>query len=706
MPFLHESISSASSRRNRLKDWLLLLLRTLTILCLVLTFAQPLMSRLSIGGSDIETVFIWDVSLSTMMLDDEETPVSDSLRESLLEEIDNLPDRSRVRILLAGAEVRWMRDEALELTKINRQALRAAILDQGIDQGGSQLASAILTALSQSDSDSVKTRQLVVLHDGRRQAWQDEEESLWKTIRQRLAGDPDLSLRVLPLAVEVDPEPLQLSINDLKSDRDSIALNTSGRFRASLKNHSHSNTQRVRASWLIDGRLAKRSPMMSIPPQVEQKLEELLRFETPGSHRVKCELEFLDDVLREDNSASMVVEVLNGLPILIVDDTEKTQRGQILPSEFLSASLGKLREPRRKKRGNEKQGEKPLLFDSQVITSKLLDSPTVEGCLAVVIAKAGSLPSGTAEVLRKFVEGGGGLWIMMDTSSKETPEWVTSLLTELGLEALSDTKRVKAKNADSPMKIMTSDPEGWFAKGMAAERLDLFRSELQVVHDLQRRVYLDEELLLETNQGSPVLLSLGVGAGKVILQTTDLNRQNTNWPLLQSFVPFVREVIREAIKGTRSRRNIAPGEAIQMPLLSMKNSEGSEMLEGPDGSSSELVQRGSWYEMADTLQPGIYQQLPNDSGATRDAVELFSVQRPASESDLTSIPTEEIASLIKSSDVAASEASQEMLVSRWPLAWHFAILTGFFFIAESLLAHVITRGLDVKSGGVELKPVF
>ena len=54
MPFLHESISSASSRRNRIKDWLLLLLRALAILCLVLTFAQPLISRLLMGGSELE----------------------------------------------------------------------------------------------------------------------------------------------------------------------------------------------------------------------------------------------------------------------------------------------------------------------------------------------------------------------------------------------------------------------------------------------------------------------------------------------------------------------------------------------------------------------------------------------------------------------------------------------------------------------------
>jgi len=706
MPFLHESISSASSRKNRLKDWLLLLLRTLAILFLVLTFAQPLMSRLSMGGSDLETIFVWDVSLSTMMLDEESKPVHESLRESLLDEIDQLPDRSRVRILLAGAELRWMRDEVLELTEVNRLALQAAIREQTIDQGGSQLASAILTALSQSESDSVKSRQLVVLHDSRRQAWQDEEEGLWKTIRQRLAGDQNLSLRVLPPAVEIAPEPLQLSINDLNSDRDTIALKTPGRFRASLKNHSSTQSQQARVTWLIDGRSVEQSPVMTIPPQVEQKLEQLLRFDTPGSHQVSCELEFSDDILREDNSASMVVEVLKGLPILVVDDTVRTQRGQILPSEFLSASLGKLKETKQTKHANKESGKESLLFDPQAITSGLLDPSVVEGSLAVVIAKADSLPGGSAEMLRNYVEGGGGLWIMMDTTGEKIPEWIPGLLRELGLEALGETKRIKAESVDNAMKIMASNPEGEFANGMAADRLDLFRAELGAVHELQRPVYLEEECLLETDQGIPVLLSLGVGAGKVILQTTDLNRQNTNWPLLQSFVPFVREVIRDATQGTMPRRNLDPGEAIQMPLLRMKNSGGSKMLKDPGGEEVELEQRGNWFELAETVQPGIYQQPPNDLGATQDSVELFSIRRPAAESDLTPILAEEIASFTKSSGASEATASQEIFEGRWTLAWHLAILTGVLFIAESLLAHFISRGLEASSDGIELKPVF
>lgn len=599
-----------------------------------------------------------------------------------------------------------MRDEALKLSEVNRQALQLAIREQAIDQGGSQLASAILTALSKSRSsgeESVKSRQLVLLHDGRRNAWQKEDEVLWRTIRERLASDNALSLRVVPLEADLDRDPRQVSVNDLEYDRDTIALNTPGRFRATLKNHSNSHIRGGRFVWRIDGTEVKRDLDLSMPPQEELMVEQMLRFENPGSHLVECEFVFSDDIFSADNSVAMVVEVPAGLPILIVDDTVRTQPGQILPSEFLSASLGRILENQEPKKSG---GKESLLFDAEIITSDSLGSDRLEGCLAVVIAKADLLPDGSAAMLRKFVEGGGGLWVMMETTGDDLPQWMTILLKELGLEALSKTERLIAKSADVPMKIMASDPEGKFASGMVADRLDLFRAELLVVHDLKQRAYLEQERLLETDQGSTVLLSLGVGAGKVMLQTTDLTRLNTNLPLLQCFVPFVREVIREAIQGALPRRNLKPGEPIRVPLLSQLNAAGSGMMENPDGSKSLMVKRGNWHEMAGTLQPGIYRQLSDRQDASEEVVGLFSVQRPSSESDLEPISAEETASLIQSSEVSLPEVAPEERAVGWPMAWLFAVLTGVFFLAEALLAHAIARRLATANDGVELKPVF
>jgi hypothetical protein len=164
--------------------------------------------------------------------------------------------------------------------------------------------------------------------------------------------------------------------------------------------------------------------------------------------------------------------------------------------------------------------------------------------------------------------------------------------------------------------------------------------------------------------------------------------------------------MRESIQGALSRRNLEPRDPIRLPVVSRSGSESLPRLKSPDGSTKDMVRRGEWYEMAETLQPGIYAQISNQPGAPQEAVELFSVRRPSSESDLDPISPDETAQLINSTGASAPAASEERREGRWPLAWLFAILTGIFFLAEALLAHGIARRRDAAGGGIDLKPVF
>ncbi len=672
MAFLQQSISSASSRRNRLWDKLLLLLRTLAILFLVLTFAQPLASRLWIGGSELETVFIWDISLSTTARG--EKPVIESMKESLLKEMAKLPNASRVQILLAGSELRWLRSEPLTLSALNRKSVESAINQQQADHGGSELATAILTALSVEDA--AKTRSIVVLHDGRREGWQSSDSTRWQAIRQCLAGNPRLSLR------SVDPkaslEAPQLSVTQVKSERDTIALNSPVRFRATLKNHSKTDPVTSTVIWRIDRREVERSNAVSIPAGEELKLEQVLSFADTGCHQVECEAQLDGDILPADNRLSSVVSVPEGIPIVIVDDTPRTQPGQILPSEFLAAALGS---PLQKEG---RKTPKSSLFQARVVKSSEVTPALLSGNVAVLIAQADSFPA--ARALHELVERGGGLWLFMGW--EQTPAWADELLKELGLEPLAKSRRTLTKDPEHPMKIMPSDPAGAFALGFA--RLDLHRAELQAVQQLDERVYLDDEKLLQTEEGHPVLLSLAVGTGRVMLQTTDLNRFNTNLPILQSFVPLMRQGMLEAIQGALPKRNLNPGEPIPASVSP------GDPIKRPDGSLRDRSRS------ADTMDPGIY-QIDQPS---LDKPELFSVRRPASESELAPISPAEIAALFESSTSPPPAAAEEVRKGLWPLAWLFAILAGVFFIAEALLAHWIARQRASQSVSIDLKPVF
>jgi Aerotolerance regulator N-terminal/von Willebrand factor type A domain len=706
MAFLQQSISSASSRRNRLRDLLLLLLRGLAIICLVLTFAQPLTSRLWLGGSDLETVFIWDVSLSTTAVGATGQPVIDSMKQALLTEMSRLPSTSHVKILLAGAELRWLRDEPLVLSETNRRSLETSIRQQQADHGGSELATAILTALSGTEAESSKTRNLVVLHDGRRQGWQATDSTRWQAIHQRLAATPRLSICSLAASDAIEGNSPQLSVSNLESDRETIALDSAVRFRVTLKNHSTTTPVTATVIWRIGQREVERSNAVSIPAGLELKLEQLLSFGESGCQQVECEAQLPGDILPADNTLTTVVSVPAGIPVLLVDDTARTQQGQILPSEFLAAAFGSPLEVATKTPDKMPIQRKHSLFSPQVVKSRDLTPASLTGNLAVVIANAVSLPPAAVVALRSFVEKGGGLWIMMAADWQKPPAWHSDLLKELGLESLATSQRTLAKDPDQRMKIIASDPSSAFAEGIAARRLDLHRAELLAVHELNQRAYLDDEKRLETEQGSPVLLTLAVGAGRVILQTSDLSRLNTNLPILQSFVPLVREEMMEAVEGALPKHNLNPGEPIRLPLAAGGSAGDQLRIKRPDGSTRDMALLGTAHESSETMNPGIYQiEQPNQT-SSQDRPELFSVRRPTSESVLDAISLLETTALIQASASSPQVAAAEVHRGLWPLAWFFALLTGVFFAAEALLAHWIARQREVETVTIELKPIF
>ncbi len=701
MEFLKMSISSASSRRNRLRDLILLLLRTLAILFLVLTFAQPLASRLFYGGKGLETVFIWDISLSTSALDQSGKPQQETMREALIEEIQRLPNNSTVRILLAGSELRWLTPSPLMLSSNNRKALEQAVRDQPVERGGSQLASAILLAMADNRKNSdTQQRHLVLVQDFQRGAWQTEDTDRWDIIRRKLAQDPEMTLRLAAADTIIPGTGPQVAVVSLEAERDAVALNAPVRFRAGLRNTTEEEMRYVTVIWLVNGREVERSVGVKVSRDMELKLEQVLSFETEGSHQIECRIELTNDQLPADNSAFAVVSAHLPLPVLIVDDSLKTEQGQILPSEFLVASLGGTLSKKQSK-----QVGAGSLFNPQVIASKEIKESTLEGQVAVIIASATDLPENAAAELGRFVKNGGGLWLMMSTTNETPPEWHVTLLKELGMDSLAATTRRIAPNPETPFRLVATDPTGEFAERIVARGLDLFRTQLSVLHELEQPTILAEEKLLETPEGKPVLLSLAVGSGRLIIQMNDLTRGNSNLPVLQSFVPFVRETLRECMGGMLPMRNLNPGQSIKIPLISLAGHTDIPSVTPPESTARELSLLGGEYQTAQTLQPGIYQVTGLRDNADKPATQLFSVRRPVEESYLSVIsPKEAQAYLQKGSGSTVTSTNSQS--ARWPLAVWFAVITALFFLAEAVLAHFLVGRRESSGRRIELKPVF
>ncbi|PQJ28559.1 vWA domain-containing protein [Rubritalea profundi] len=705
MDFLKKSINSASSRRQRLRDRLLLLLRTLAIIFLILSFAQPLISKF-FTDSQLETVLIWDISMSTLTKGQDGVPRQEQIRQAVLDQLEGLPDHSTVRVLLAGAEIRWLKDEPLALTPNNRESLARVIKTQQVDLGGDSIAKAILLALaSPSENSEKKKRNLVVIHDLQEGSWQAEEKDRWSAIDKRVSDAPNISLQLVDLEEFFVHRGSQTAVVSLETNRDTIATGSKQRFRAILRNYSEDRIYDANVIWLINDREVERLDFVELHPESELNLEQFLSIEDSGSQIVECRLEVANDPLLADNSAFLAVSSTTQLPILIVDDTQRIEKGQILPSQFIVASMGGhlSRNPKDKKAP---PTQSRSVFKPRVIRSKDLVKTQLDDHLAVIIANADSLPPASYKQLKDFVASGRGLWLMMSQSDGALPSWITQLLKSLDLDSLSQTTLLESPDKKKPMRLAATSTNSDYANAIAAKNLDLSRAKITKLHQLSEVNFLDNEKLLQTPDGHHVILSIPAEPGRVILQMCDLNRSSTNLPILQTFVPIMRETLRECVGHGISIKNLDPGQLLRVPNLNSLDDQIALIITRPDGSTEQLKRLSGEFQTANTFLPGRYTIRGLQDADGKELTQIFIVKRPEDESNLIALADTKAKQLISGSFYGSKNSELEEHKGKWSLAIWFAILAGLLFLVEAILAHRLAKSRLSTSGRIELKPVY
>ncbi len=702
MDFLKKSVNSASSKRHRLRDRLLLLLRALAIIFLILTFAQPLASKLFVSSSQVETVLVWDISMSTSAVDIYGVSRQEIIRQVLLDEIDDLPDNSTVRVLLVGAKPRWLKEEPLSLTKNNRKSLAKIIAEQKLDAGGSSLAKAILLAInSVTEENDSKQRNLIVVHDLQESAWQPSEKDRWANVDRRISDDPNLSLRLAKHKGFSEVQGPQVAVVSLEADRDTVATGSKQRFRATLRNYSEDRIYGAQVVWLINDKEVERLDLVGLLPSSELNIEQFIVIEDSGDQVVECRLEVDDDPLSADNSAILALSSTTEPRVLIVDDTERVEEGQILPSQFIIASLGGNLSIKRASSAKSRS-----IFNSKVIKSTELDGVVLGDYLAVIIASADFLPSSSYEKIKDFVASGRGLWLMLGQQNGELPSWTTKLLKNLDLDSLSKTNILESPDKRKPMRVIANSRNEDYLDAIAAYHLDLSDAKLVKLHQLNEVNFLDGEKLLQTSNGNPILLSIPAYPGRVILQMCDLSRSNTNLPILQTFVPIMRETLRECIGNGISIRNLNPGEILRIPILDKTIEGNSVTVTRPDGSTEELQQLGGVFQTANIFLPGLYRINGVEDENGKHPTQIFNVKRTDNESDITSLNDSQAKELIRGAAFSTLSPEEYENRGKWSLAMWFAIVSGLFFIAEAILAHRLAKRRQRSSGRIHLKPIY
>ena len=687
MQFLEEATTQRTSAR-KLKQWLLLALRMLALAALVLALARPLLPGNWLGGAEqSETIVIIDNSMSTQRADAGAT-LSVQIQERALAQLADLPTGNVVRVLQASPYPIWVTAHELKISDGSPEELKRQLASIQPTSGGSDLLAALFTAVQADITGNSRNRNILLVTDGQAADWKMSDSSGWQRLQEtlRTAAIPT-QLDV----VEVRPKTAashNIAINAIQSSRVLTGVGQSFSLTAHVQNYSKAESAGCRLRWLVSGREENLSDVPSLPPGNTHEVAWRHTLTRPGVFSVSCELvgdsAKLPDDLEPDNRASVVIEVRNEIPVLVVESaTGQAELQQ--DSFFLQAAMGWV---------NGTALEEHSVFRPVVVAPEDLISIGLSEYRAVVIPNFTQLDPVAVDRLRAFVMNGGGLWIAMGPRGDVEMFNQHLFAAGEGLAALGIEGIVSEPDAKkSPVINPAGRSHPSTAELSDSNRLDTNEIRVRRRFRFAQPSRTEEvSVLLGLSNGEPLAIEKYVGQGRVIVMGIPLTMRD--WSDLaksQAFVVMVQDWMNYLTQPQATRHNLLPGDPIVLHLPEGNHREA--FLKTPAGDTVELAAEplldGVMFRSTRTTLPGDYELQLGLSGETIP----FHVQRSVQESNLADLSDVERQLLRDTSSLTRNVQSSDLAVHThrdpvWPTL--LMLLIGFMSV-ELVLSGMISR---------------
>ena len=626
MQFLLEA-ATRKTRARRFQHWLLLLLRVLAIAALVLALARPLVPGNWFGGSDRrETILVIDNSMSTAQRQGDGVAF-DELIGQAEETLQGLDAGSAIRVLRSSPYPAWVTPASLRVDGNTRADVMQLLRELRPTHGTGDLPATLLTAVqSDLDDERLVGRRVILLTDGQRNDWRIDNSTKWTRFKEAFDSAP------LPTTLEVietQPSPsaaANVGVMRLRSNRTVVGVNQPLTVTAELRNHAARESPAGTVSWLVDDQSQPESALPALPPGAGHDVVWQHSFARPGVHAVTCRVN-TDDDLPPDNSESLVIEVVDRVPVLLIEGSDGFAEMQ-QDAYLVRAALGQIE--------GAESADWRAVFEPRTARPEELESIDLADFRAVVIPNLTNLSDQAVERLRAYVVGGGGLWLAL--GPRTDTEWFNKALHGLG-DGLSPVglSRIVDESADE-LRQPTINP---FQRSHPAtadladnQRLDM--GDVKVSRRIRFQMPAEASavpVLLDLSNGEPVVIENRLGEGRVIIQAIPLRFQWSGLAISQAFVVMVHDWLAYLSEPGATHHNLLPGEPIHLQVAGIADTHA--MLTTPAGEdvpvAGEPVAEGVAFRTSHTALPGNY-SLEIGLASSRLP---FHVARDGSESDLT-----------------------------------------------------------------------
>jgi hypothetical protein len=676
MQFLQ--LSEAVRRRLMLEELLLLLLRMGLIAVLVLGLAGPffessVLSRF--GGGNRDIVLIFDGS-SSMTYTGSGKPADELAKDWATEFVNGLSAGDSVAVLQAKQQVVPL----VASPSHDLQRVRQSIKELPAPAGGCDWPLAVQTAHSILAKSGRTQRDIIIVSDGQKFGWADQETLLrWELLANKLRDDAGFTPRiwVVNVAPERPPAPPNWSLKSVKASRAVAAANQLVTFTSGLEIRGKQRYEPPYALHVeIDGKSMPTD--LKAPLTVDEAARDAeraegekndvpltfhYRFTTPGSHLLTVVVEpdppaerrpagyIIKDQLPGDNRQEFAIEVLSAIPVLLVDgdeDREAKQRG----TDFLRDALAPARDL------TPTVHVKVLSvaeFDAGALTTSIGKEPG-EKPRVLILSNVARLSAEQQEAIATFLAAGGGVLITAgsrcelkhynDDLLRNGQSWLPGRLDEL-----AGDEAQPARGA-SPMLANLEHPA-----------LDLFRpkkddstsARVGGLGDARFPRWWKASVLGRNsnsipialfNNNDPFLIEKPFRNGRVILSTVPLDKTwRSNLPELPAFVPLAHELVYYLAGARGAEHNLQPGQPLRYRADSQDNLDaltlqtplgGSKPLRfeiptEPNAYPAQLMRHplGAFVVYEGTRETGVYRVSAGEQTT------YFTVQPDPRESDLT-----------------------------------------------------------------------
>lgn len=625
-------------KKRRLRDLILLILRSIIFALLAFAFSRPFFPsdkiRLLASQTDKSVVILIDNSFSMAY-----QGLFDQARKKAAEIIDDFNSRDECSLL-------FFSDEAQQITPLSsNQAIHKSALQNKLKISYNttdfykplQLAEEILKDGANPD------RQIILISDFQDNGFSDQFE-FWKI-------NPEISLIPVKIAPENRINSFVSKFN-LKQSR--IKGINAAEFRVEIVSHQQDSDKNSTVDLWFNNKLLSQNSIKIQP--VNQAFFQQFDLE---KGTVQGQIKTEDDNLNADNSFYFTFSVDDLPTILSITNNSRDNNND---SFFLKSAFD--------------IGDESLYLFSTGGLNYINDGRFKKFDL-IFLTNVSSFSNRQINLLSDYVNNGGNL--IFSVGNDIDIDNYSQVLDHFDIGKIDNKDIIRNPVAQYGMIGQVDFKHPLFSIFVESGINELFRP-------VFRRFVLispdsTSRILGEFDSGYPFLIEKSAGSGKVFFYSSSFNTSWTDFPIHDIFVPFLYQLAGYAVSSRTEQTSFLVGETVQLP----GNPGEKWQIKTPDGELSDLtVSETGTARFRQTDIPGNYaaQNLNN--------VYNFSVNVDVRESDLQSRNIEEVQSLISRpeknrrielaaamvSDIEESEKQQKL--------WFYLILLVIsIFIAET-----------------------